>query len=125
MIGINGVLTRFKEIAPLDEPACTKEHHEYKKETVTDAFAVEELVNIFQDEVLDLYPRERELLLLNTLYVRRAMVRFINSRYFDDINLIAPVHNKVRDLESKLAQAQEQLRQQEQRLQQLEQAATK
>ncbi len=125
MIGINGVLNRFKEIAPQDEPACTKEHHEYKKETVINAFAVDELVNIFQDEVLDLYPRERELLLLNTLYVRRAMVRFINSRYFDDINLIAPVHNKVRNLEGQLAKAHQQLHQQEQRLNQLEQAVTK
>lgn len=125
MIGINGILNRFRELLPMNEPSCDKEHHERKRETITEAFDVDELVGIFKDEILELQPREQELLLLNTLYVRRAMVRVINSRYFDDINLIAPVYDKVRHQERQLAEMQTQLRQQEERLQKLEQAATK
>lgn len=115
----------FKEIAPLQEPTCDTDHHERKRETITEAFDIVELAKILVNEKIAFTEREQDLCLLNMFYVRRAMVRVINSRYFDDINLIAPVYDKVRHQERQLAEMQTQLRQQEERLQKLEQAATK
>jgi len=121
MIGINGVFKRFLQIVPLAEPSCTKEHHDYKKEAINEAFDQDELLKVLADKVLDLYPRERELMTLNTIYIRRAMVRILNSRYFDDINLIGPVFDRVAKLENVVAGQGQHLQKIEQRLQNIEQ----
>lgn len=104
MIGINGILDNLKWFSPLREPSCDEKHHKRKKEAFLKAFDVDELVKILGDKDINMSPRERELFVATIFTVRRSQIRLYNQNYFDKINMLDPVYNRIRGLEEEITQ---------------------
>ena len=110
MSGIKSfIFQRITKIAPFDEPVCTDDHHARKKEAIHQAVDINEMEKILSDKEINFSQREADLFTATVFLVRRAMVRLLNSRYFDDINLIIPIYRRITDLERDVKQLKAEL----------------
>lgn len=79
------------------ESPITEEHHKKKKEAIIEAFDVREMLILAEKLNLEAY-EERSFIGMHRL-IRRALARLLNTRYFDDMNLIAPIYSRISELE--------------------------